>query len=95
VIVPNKRDYPKEIVYDGEVYKVKWVRKFEDPDQLGECCSSEKVIRLRLGRPKFETFETFLHEILHLIEFEHPIDIKHSHVYKMSEALAKMFIENF
>lgn len=93
--LPGVRSYPKHITYNGEEYAIRFVRKFKDKLQIGECCSSEKIIRIKSGLSKEETFITFLHEVLHLIEMEHPIDIKHSHVYKMSEALAQIFMENF
>lgn len=95
MILPKRRDYPKHISYNGEEYAVRFVRKFKEKLQMGECCPSEKIIRIKIGLSKEETFITFLHELCHMVEFEAPVKIPHPLVYKLSEALAQIFIENF
>lgn len=93
--LPNIRDYPKEITLNQETYKVRFVRQFEDKKQLGICDPSEREIVIRMGLGKKETFKTFIHEVLHLLEFEGPVTLHHKTIYKLEEAIFSLLIENF
>lgn len=93
--LPRKSEYPKEVSIpckdgDIQVYKVEWVRKFKDKDTVGECDPSDHVIRIQLGQTRSEMFQCFIHEILHAIEFEFPIQLSHRNIYKLETALFQL-----
>lgn len=93
--LPRKSDYPKEISIpckdgDTQVYKITWVKGFKDKDQLAECDPSDYVIRIKLGQTRQQLFKCFIHEILHAVEFEFPINLSHTSIYKLEEALFQL-----
>jgi hypothetical protein len=90
--LPNIKDYPKKLHLRGETYKVVFVKGLK---VLGETDSSKRLIRIRAGMSKNETFRTFLHECIHFLEFEYPVKLKHKTVYKLEEALYNLISDNF
>lgn len=92
--LPSIRSYPKTIQFGDEEYRLRFVRTFSDATTVGECDPSEKEIRIKLGQGRKETFRTLLHELLHLVEFEHPIEMKHATIYKLEEALFTLLTQN-
>lgn len=92
--LPSPSRYPKRIYFHGEEYRVKFVKRFKDKDQVGEYDSSRQLIRIKKGLTPEETLMTFIHELLHLVELEGPVKIRHKQVYALSEALTQVFVEN-
>lgn len=92
MIIPAIKDYPKELYVRGDRYRVLFVKNLEN---IGETDSGKLTIKLRAGMSKNETFRTLIHEILHAIEFSHPIDLKHKVVYELEEALFNLILDNF
>ena len=90
--VPEIHEYPKKVYLKDSTYRVIFVKTDK---YNGETCSTKQVIKLRKGMSKNETFKTFIHELLHFIEFEWPVKIKHKTVYKLEKALYNLFIDNF
>lgn len=94
--LPRIRDYPKTVHIKDAEYQIKFVRKVRgEGGTLGECDTSEHRIRIKLGQSSTETFNTFVHEILHAIETEYSIQLKHSDVYKLERALSDFLMTNF
>lgn len=91
-MIPHIRNYPKKVHLKGETYRLVFVKNLEN---IGEIDSGKKVIRIRAGMSRHETFRTFIHEVLHFIEFEWPIDIPHKTVYKLEEAIFSFLLDNF
>lgn len=91
----KQREYPKTLNIGNEVYRVRFVRRFDDRSTLGECDPSEKEIRIRLGQSHNERFKTFLHEILHALEFELDLKITHRQIEQLEEPLAQFLSDNF
>ena len=92
----KRRDYPKELIIGDVVYKIKFVRKFDHPDTVGECDPCDKEIRILQGQSPKETLLCLIHEVCHaLIEFEHDIDIKHKLIYKLEKPIYKFIRDNF
>jgi hypothetical protein len=90
------RKYPKTLKLGDETYRIRFVRRFEDKDTLGECDPEAKEIRLKLGQGREETFKTLIHEICHgLLEFEHDLKVKHKLIYGMEQAIYQFLTENF
>lgn len=90
--LPTQKEYPKEIHFGHEVYKIKFVKKFK---HFGETDSEKKTIVLRDGLGPVQLLSTFIHELLHVIEFEKPLKIKHKHVYKLEQSLVEILLDNF
>lgn len=90
--LPEQRKYPKKIYFGKEVYTIKFVKKL---DCFGDTDSVKKLIRIKKGISKRETFQTFIHELLHVIEFEAPIKIKHSMIYELEKAIFELLFDNF
>lgn len=92
----KRKDYPKELLIGDEFYKVKFVRKFEDKNTVGECDPSSKEIRILCGQGGEDTLKTFIHEVCHaLIEFEHDIEIKHKLIYALETPIYRFILDNF
>jgi hypothetical protein len=90
---PKQREYPKEIVVSGTVYKVKFVRNIpgiENKNLAGVACPSTKIIYIVLGQTPSERFSTFWHEVLHAIEFETDKRIPHKTIYALEGDLSSV-----
>lgn len=92
---PKLKDYPKQIILNDAIYEVKFVNQLRDKEMLAECDSSDQTIRIKKGLGPAETFRCFIHEVLHLIEFEGPIELKHKTIYRLEEEIFKLFLNNF
>lgn len=93
--LPGVRDYPKEIQFGDVTYKVKFMRAKNLPGSMGECDPSTHEIRISLGLGRKETLKTFIHEVLHLLEFEHPVCIEHKLIYKLEDAVFNFLWSNY
>ena len=62
---------------------------------IGETDSNKREIRIKAGMSDNETFKTFIHEVLHFIEMEYPVKIKHSLVYELEQAIYEFVVDNF
>ncbi len=92
MIIPKIADYPKTIYIRGDAYALIFVK---DMECLGETHARNHTIKVRAGMSRNETFRTVIHEILHAMEFSHPVKLKHKTVYKLEEAIFQFFIDNF
>lgn len=90
--VPKIKDYPKELFLKGDCYKVVFVKNLKN---LGEVDPSSHTLRIRAGMSRNETFKTFIHEVLHIIEFSWPLPIPHKLVYNLEEAIFSFLLDNF
>jgi len=90
--LPKQHHYPFKIYFGSECYKVKFKKNL---DCYGKTNSSTKTITIKSGMSKRETFATFIHELLHVIEFEAPIKIKHKTIYKLERAITELILDNF
>ena len=82
------------------IYTLQWVRQFEDPALLGECCPSDRVIRIRLRQSRESKLHTLVHELIHAIEFEYEFQVVKNHrpgdaVYKLEQGLTQLILVNF
>lgn len=90
--LPDQDKYPKKIYIRNDVYKVVFKEGLKD---FGDTDPVKLVIRIKSGMSKRETFSTFIHEVLHALEFSHDIKIKHKQVHKMERALFELLVDNF
>lgn len=90
--LPTQAQYPKKIYFSNEVYTIKFVKKL---DCYGETDASKKTITIKDGLAPRALLCTVLHELLHVVEFEFPLKIKHKDVYDLEKALSELLIDNF
>jgi hypothetical protein len=92
--LPTPTKYPKKLHVRQEIYRVIFTSRL-DKDTLGITDSGDRTIRIKLGMSRRQTFRTFIHEVLHALEFEFGIKIKHKSVYKYSKAIHHLLVDNF
>lgn len=90
--LPPQNKYPKKIYVRDEVYKVVFCKRLKD---FGETDPVKRIIRIKHGMSRREIFSTFLHEVLHAIEFEHDLIIRHSLVYQLEKGIFEVLVDNF
>ena len=74
-------------------YKVVMVK---DKKWAGKCSSKKRKIYLckELNRSNEELLSTFIHELLHAIEFESHIPVKHRVIYQFEAGLLQFMLNN-
>lgn len=90
-MLPKVKDYPKKIRLNGDV----WTVKFVEMKDAGETDPNTYEIKICKGMTKKETFKTFIHELLHVIEFTEDLPIPHKLVYKLEDAIFDLWDQNF
>ena len=90
--LPKPNSYPTKIYVSGEVYKIQFVKGMHD---LGETDSEKRTIKIKYGMSPRETLYTLVHELIHAMEFEHGIPIKHKDVHRWEKAVSELIIDNF
>jgi hypothetical protein len=93
----KRKDYPKELLIGNEIYKIKFVRKMTgQPDNVvGDCCPSDKEIRILMGQTPEDTLKTFIHELCHAaLEFEGDIEVQHELIYKIEHPIYQFICDN-
>lgn len=92
VKIPVQRAYPKSISFGLETYTIKFSRRLK---HYGETDPETKTITIRSGLSPRLTLTTFIHELIHVIEFEHPLKISHKMVYELEKAIVELLLDNF
>lgn len=90
--LPEQKNYPKKVFVTNEYYRIQFCKRMKD---FGLTDPVKLVIKIKAGMSKRETFCTFIHELIHAIEFSHNIKIKHKTVYKLERALFELLVDNF
>lgn len=96
----NQRDFPKELIINGSLWKIKFVRSLKEHDTdtthcFGLCDPSDRIIYIRKGQSKKDRLDTYFHELAHAICFEYDLDVAHKVIHKIGHALACFNIDNF
>lgn len=90
--LPRQSQYPKTVQFGIEVYKLKFKKGL---DCYGYTDSGTKTITIKDGLSPRMTLATYVHELLHVIEFEHPLKLKHKTIYKLEAAIVELLLDNF
>lgn len=95
--LPAAKDYPKFVNVHDEKYEIRMVTRIPgaDKDQYGECDDGAKIIHIRKNQSPMGLFRTFLHEVLHAIECEYRLKLKHEQVDSLEVALTALIVDNF
>ena len=91
----KQSEYPTELKIGDEEYRVAFVASIDGTNTIGLCDSGNKVIHIQKGLSKEETLQTFIHEVIHSMEFEYNIKISHRSVYKFETAIYNFIKDNF
>lgn len=96
--LPGVKDYGNTLVVgkgeDQDAWDVRFCRKLPD-DCLGMSDPSVQRIMIKLKQTRSEIFETFIHEVVHMIEDKYDISVPHGQVYKFEKAFAEFFVANW
>lgn len=90
--LPLQKSYPKQIHFSDCVYKILFKKNLKC---YGETDAEKKTITIKSGLSPRQTLHTFVHECLHVIEFEHPLKITHAMVYELEKAIVEILLDNF
>jgi len=90
--LPKQSQYPKYIYCGNERYKVKFKKNL---NCFGITDAGARTITIKSNLSPRALLATFVHELLHVIEFETPIKIKHKKVYALEAAVVELLIDNF
>lgn len=90
--LPSKKDYPKKVRLGGTEYKIVFKRMKHNS---GLTDASKQTIFIDPDQDDFSMFSTLIHELIHFIEFEYPMKIKHKQVYKFEKAIMQLIVDNF
>jgi len=105
--VPGPQSYPRIWYVNDDVWHLKFSRNLSySIHQLdGLCDPSETTIYIRQRQSKMDTLQTFLHEIMHAIEFSYDFDIgskknyterdMHNYIHAMERYLAEFLVDNW
>ncbi len=93
----RQSEVPREIWINDECWTIKFVRRLKlgKTKCLGLTDPSTRTIFILQGLSAIERAEIFCHEVTHAICFEYNFDLKHAHIYKLGEAMSKIWIDNF
>lgn len=90
--LPKNSAYPTKIYFADECYRIKFKENFYC---YGETDGNKKTITIKSGMSRRATMATVIHELLHVIEFEVPLNIKHKTIYKLEQAIVELILDNF
>ena len=95
-LLPN-HSYPTEWHVGDETYTLKPVRKIpgESADTVGLTDSEKKVIYIKKQLSKAQFFRTLVHELLHAVEIELGVRVRHKEIYKLEKGIADLLLMNF
>lgn len=76
-----KRHIPNSVQIKSKIsYEVVWIDAFKDEKTLGETRYNEKQIVILKGLSNKLTVVTYLHELLHAVQYEHEIGLTENQV---------------
>lgn len=87
------KDYPPHVRVKDAIYRVLFVRRIPGDSSralAGCCCRSTRTIWIALGQTPAERASTFMHEVLHAVDFEYGLNLSHRHIYRLERPLAEL-----
>jgi len=74
----------------GTSYKVEMVEALDKPTIMGDCDPDLHLIRICSTLSERQILVTFIHELLHALQFEYGIKIAHSSIDQLDEAIERL-----
>lgn len=92
---PRQRDYKREWLIGELIYDLQFKRSLPCNDY--GLCSDDGVIEIsqRKNKNGKERLKTFIHEMMHAIEFAYEIEIDHDTIEKLEEPICNFILDNF
>lgn len=78
---------PNKVWIKNEVYEVVYQKIIDDPEDIGYCDDEKKILYIKLGLNKTDTFDVLLHECLHAISLHYKIKLSHKTLDRLATAL--------
>lgn len=78
----------------GQDYKIKFLGKSKKRDFIGRCFPHANIIQLDENLPPDKMGEVFLHEVLHAIDENLELGIKHKSINRLAIALYQFLKDN-
>jgi len=90
-------DYPKAVSIRDEVYQIRMVKRIpgETKDTFGICDDDKKIIWIRRNQSSRGLLRTFIHELLHAVEAEWSVKLRHKKINVLEVALEALLMDNF
>lgn len=90
------KDIPKTIWINDSLWKIRFVRIVDNDPKFMGCCNFEtKEICIKVGLSREDRALTFIHEVMHALEFEYDLPIDHSLIYRLEKPIYNLFCDNF
>ena len=90
--LPTQKMYPRKIFLRDDCWKIVFKKNL---DCYGITDSGNNTITIKSGLAPRALLATFIHELMHAIEFNTPLKIKHKDVYALEEAIVELLLDNF
>ena len=71
-------------------YTIVWVDGFADPKDDAWCVYKKNQIIIRKGMPPRQLLFTFIHELLHAVQYEYDVGMTERQVDKLETAIGKV-----
>jgi len=78
---------PSRVKIKQAEYEILYTEEFKDGRTLGETRFNTKQIVLKTNETDFETFHTYIHEVLHAVSDEYDINLTEKQVRKLEKSL--------
>ncbi len=95
--LPKSKSYPKSINVRDEVYQIRLVKHVPglEAEDFGLCDNDKKIIWLKKSQSPKGLLRTLIHELLHAIECEYNVKLRHKKIDVLEVALEALLSDNF
>lgn len=93
-MIRRQADFPKELFLGENNWQIRFVRSLDGIKTLGLCDPADHIIYILQGQSPKERFKTFVHELLHALEYEYSFEMPHKSIYDLEEPLTRLWEDN-
>lgn len=86
--------YPNTMLVGDSCWAIKLVRDIEGKSAYGAADPTCKTIYIEMAQTRKEMMSTMIHELLHAIEIEYGLTIRHKMVNNLEVALTNLLVDN-
>lgn len=85
---------PQRVQILGQEFKIEFIKDSKKTDFVGRCFPNANKIQLVEDLPDDKLFQTYLHEVLHAIDINLNMGLKHKQIDTLSVALYQFIKDN-
>lgn len=85
----------KRVFIAGKPYEIIWTDEFIMGSHVGKSYGAYQKIYIAGDRPHESALETFLHEIMHMIDEENGLNLEERHIQAIGSAWCNVILTNF